>query len=247
MVLRVSRLSKSFSGVRAVDDVSLEVEPRRITAIIGPNGAGKSTLLNLITGFLLPDAGKVYLFGEDITYLPPHARAARGMVRTFQDLRLIEQLSVLENVLVACPRQRGEHWLWSLLGGWRDQELRCREVAEQWLQWMGLADKLDSPAGSLSYGQQKLLMLACCFASGASLILLDEPVAGIDPHLTERITTFMHEAPKLGKTIVFIEHNIDVVQRIAEHVFVMAEGKVIASGCWNDVANDAKVLEVYLS
>lgn len=246
-MLRILHLTKSFGGIRAVDNVSLEIPKGRITAIIGPNGAGKTTLFNLITGFLQPDAGEIYLSDRDITRMPPHIRSRLGMARTFQDLRLIGRLTVLENVLLARPKQRGESWLWAISGVWKREETSHREVATEWLRFVGLLEKANEPAGALSYGQQKLLALACCLASDAELLLLDEPVAGVEPATLERIVAYIQEIPRLNKTVLFIEHNMEVVQHLAERVIVMDEGKVIAEGNWEEVARDAKVIEAYLA
>lgn len=246
-MLKTDNLCKSFGGVRAVDSVSLSIIPKKVTAIIGPNGAGKTTLFNLITGFLTPDAGAIYLNGHNITGLPPHKIARLGLARTFQDLRLIHQLTVLENVLLGRPNQRGEVWYKALFSRWKSHEIREREVAMDWLRFVGLADKAGEQAGALSYGQQKLLAFACCLASEANLLLLDEPVAGVEPATSERLVDYIGQMPSMGKTVVFIEHNLDVVQYLADWVIVMDEGKVIAEGEWERVSRDAKVLEAYLA
>lgn len=248
MILEIQNLSKTFDGVRALDRVSLTVVPRKIVAIIGPNGAGKTTLFNLCTGFLRPDDGSIWFKGHNITYLPPNRVALLGIARTFQDLRLIRQMTVLENVLLAIPHQAGEG-LWGAVWGRRSirEERTHREKATEWLEFVGLAEKAGELAGALSYGQQKLLSLACCLATGAEMLMLDEPVAGIEPTTTERILGYIRRLPSLGKTVIFIEHNLFAVQTVADQVVVMDEGKKIAEGTWEQVSREASVLEAYLA
>ncbi len=246
-MIRIENLYKSFGGIQAVRGISLSTAPKRITAIIGPNGAGKTTLFNLITGFLEPDSGAIYFKGHNLNRLPPYKRARLGIARTFQDLRLIRQMTVLENVLLARPHQHGESLLGALFARWHIQEAKHREQALYWLDFVGLSDKADDLAESLSYGQQKLLTLACSLASEAEVLLLDEPVAGVQPGMVERIVDYIAQLPKINKTVVFIEHNLEVVQHLAEWVIVMDEGKVIAEGEWSTVSRDAQVLEAYLA
>jgi len=246
-VLQVEHLVKTFDGVWAVDGVSLAVAPKRITAIIGPNGAGKTTLFNLITGFLTPDVGMISFNGYNITGLPPHRIARLGLARTFQDLRLIHRITVLENVLLARPSPSSETWYGALFTRWKRRESREIEIAKNWLQFVGLADKASGEAGALSYGQQKLLAFACSLASEASFLLLDEPVAGVEPATVERLVDYIGQMPNIGKTVIFIEHNLDVVEHLADWIVVMDEGKVVAEGKWDTVSRDAKVLEAYLA
>jgi ABC-type branched-subunit amino acid transport system ATPase component len=247
VILECRNLIKTFDGIRAVDGVSLTVAPQQIVAIIGPNGAGKTTLFNLITGFLTPDAGSIYFKGRNITKLPPDKIARLGLARTFQDLRLIHRLTVLENVLLARPNPLGETWYGAIFSRWQKSELKEREIAMQWLQFVGLASQANELAGALSYGQQKLLTLACCLAFGADLLLLDEPVSGVAPATIEQLVDYIRQLPKMGKTVVFIEHNLEVVKQLADWVVVMDEGKVISEGKWDVVSQDAKVLEAYLA
>jgi len=247
IILECHNLIKTFDGIRAVDGVSITVAPQQIVAIIGPNGAGKTTLFNLITGFLTPEAGSIYFKGRNITKLSPDKIARLGLARTFQDLRLIHQLTVLENVLLARPNPLGETWYGAIFGRWQKNESKEREIAMHWLQFVGLVSQADEPAGALSYGQQKLLTLACCLASGADLLLLDEPVSGVAPATIERLVDYIRQLPEMGKTVVFIEHNLEVVEQLADWVVVMDEGKVISEGKWDVVSQDAKVLEAYLA
>ncbi|MBI1927589.1 ATP-binding cassette domain-containing protein [Candidatus Poribacteria bacterium] len=194
--LEIQNISKTFGGIRAVDDGTFTVAQQQIVALIGPNGAGKTTLFNLCTGFLRPDFGTVQFKAHNLTHLPPHQITLLGITRTFQDLRLIRQMTVLENVLLAMPRQAGEG-LWGALWGRRSarQERANREQAMQWLEFVGLMDKANDLGEALSYGQQKLLSLACCMASEAEVLLLDEPVAGVQPAMTEQIVDYIRQLP----------------------------------------------------
>jgi ABC-type branched-subunit amino acid transport system ATPase component len=185
---------KSFDGVRALADVSLEFPSSGIIAVIGPNGAGKTTLINVLTGFLRADSGRSFLGERKLTGLAPHKIARLGIGRTFQDLRLINLVSVLENVMLARPNQKGERLLPALFRfGAAVEEKRNHEEAMRLLRFVELADKANELAGELSYGQQKLLTLACCLATKARILLLDEPVAGVHPEMVEKILGLLSE------------------------------------------------------
>lgn len=245
--LRCQELSKSFNGIHAVTGVTLEFPSSGITAIIGPNGAGKTTLLNVLTGFLRPTRGRCFLGTHETTHLPPHRIAQLGVARTFQDLRLISQVSVLENVLLARPRQRGERLFPALLRwGVSEDEARNRDDALGLLHLVGLEQNFGECAGELSYGQQKLLTVACCLATNAQLLILDEPVAGVAPDMIIRILELLQKLRVDGKQIVFIEHDIEAVRQIADLVVVMDEGKVIAQGPTHDVLERPEIMEAYL-
>lgn len=246
-ILRCDGLYKSFDGVHALAGVHLEFPPSGIVAVIGPNGAGKTTLLNVLTGFLRPEAGRCFLGDRNITSLSPHWIAQRGMGRTFQDLRLILQVSALENVLLARPCQKGEHLLAALLRfGVADEEARNREEAMGLLRFVGLAEKSDDLAGELSYGQQKLLSLACCLATEARILLLDEPVAGVHPEMVSEILSLLGQLRDDGKLVIFIEHDISAVRQVADLVVVMDDGKVIAQGSPHEVLDRPEIMEAYL-
>ena len=246
--LRCVELSKSFDGVRALDHIDLTFPTAGITAIIGPNGAGKTTLINLLTGFLRPDAGKCFLGGQEITRLSPHEIARLGIARTFQDLRLILQVPVLDNVMLARPLQRGETLLGALLRiGVAKEESENREAAMVLLRFVGLEERANDLTGKLSYGQQKLLTIACCLATEARLLLLDEPVAGVHPDMVEKIMALMRKLADDGKRILFIEHDISAVRQIADHVIVMDHGRIRAQGPPHEVLENAEVMEAYLA
>lgn len=246
--LRCEGLRKSFDGVQALADADLQLPPSGIIAIIGPNGAGKTTLLDVLTGFVRPDSGRCY-FGEcDITNLAPYKIARLGIARAFQDLRLITQVSTLDNVLTARQNQRGEKLIWALSRiGAAKEEARGREAAMELLRFVGLEGQAEVLAGELSYGQQKLLALSCCLATGAHILLLDEPVAGVHPEMISHILELLCRLGDEGKIIVFIEHDIAAVRRVADTVIVMDEGKVIAQGPPNEVLERPEIMEAYLA
>lgn len=245
--LRCENLSKSFGGVRALANVSLEFPTSGIVALIGPNGAGKTTLLNVVTGFLRPSVGQVFLGESELTYLQAHRIARLGIARTFQDLRLITQVSVLENVLVARPNQKGERlWRALLRFGVAVEETKNHEAAMHWLKFVGLDRAAKHLAGELSYGQQKLLTLACCLASESPILWLDEPVVGIHPEMVERILGLFQELRTLNKLVIFIEHDIASVRKVADSVAVMDHGKIIAQGKPGDVLERPEIIEAYV-
>jgi len=246
-MLRCEGLNKCFDGTRALRDVRLAFPSSGIVAIIGPNGAGKTTLLNVLTGFLRPDTGRFFLGEWELTRVAPHRIARLGIARTFQDLRLITLVPVLENVMLARPNQMGER-LWHALFrfGLAAQEARNREHAIRWLQFVGLDQQAHEPAGELSYGQQKLLTLACCLAAEARILLLDEPVAGVHPNMTEKILGLLRELRGMGKLVVFVEHDMTAVRQVADQVVVMDEGRIIAHGQPKEVLERPEIMEAYV-
>jgi len=246
--LRCDGLVKTFDGTRALADVSLQFPTLGITAIIGPNGAGKTTLINVLTGFIRPEAGRCFLGKHEISRLAPHRIERFGVARTFQDLRLIQQVTALDNVLLARPNQRGERLLPALFRfGVAAEEARNREEALRLLKFVGLEDKARELAGELSYGEQKLLTLACCLATEARILLLDEPVSGVYPEMASRILDLLRRLRDAGKLITFIEHDIGAVRQIADTVIVMDDGKVIAQGSPAEVLERPEIMEAYLA
>jgi neutral amino acid transport system ATP-binding protein len=239
-VLATHGLSKSFGGVVAVDGVTLEVREGLVNGLIGPNGSGKTTFYNLVTGMIRPDAGRVTVDGRDTTGWAPHRIAHAGIGRTFQLCRIFPRLSVLDNMLVALRRAG----LRELLGGLRNPA--DIERARVWLARVGIEHLETAEARDLSYGQQKLLELAAVLMAEPSLVLLDEPAGGINPSLIERIATLVRVLNAEGRTFLVVEHNMDFVMQLCDHVVVFDRGRPIASGTPGEVQSDERVLEAYL-
>jgi ABC-type branched-subunit amino acid transport system ATPase component len=247
-ILEINNLSKSFDGVKALDGVSFAIEEKGLVSLIGPNGAGKTTLFNIICGFLKANDGSVDFMGKKLNGLAAHRIARLGLGRTFQDLRLIRKMTVMENVLLAFQHQAGEGVL-GALAGWKSgsQEKQNRRQALKLLEFVGLADKATNLGDELSYGQQKLLTIACCLALDARLLLLDEPVAGIAPEMVEKMLGLLLRLREEGKTICLIEYNLEAVKAVSDRIIVLDEGRKIAEGRPEAVMQDAAVLEAYLS
>ena len=247
-LLQVGGLEKNFDGIRALADFSFSIVKEEVVGLIGPNGAGKTTFFNVLTGFLKPEGGKAHYNGIDILRLSPYRVARLGIARTFQILRLIRQLSVLDNVLLAFPDQLGERLgnIFFRPGLCKRQEKKNRETALALLSNFGLTDKAHDPANALSYGQQKLLSLVCCLATGAELLLLDEPVAGIAPERIDQILKIIRSLPEQGKTVILVEHNLDAVMQVCDRVIFMDAGRKISEGTPEEVRNDPRVIEAYI-
>ncbi len=247
-LLEVREVTKSFGSLRALDDVSLEVEGKKVTILIGPNGSGKTTLINVISGFYVPDSGSVLLDGKDITGLPPYRLYDLGLARTFQIPSLFWKLTVLENLLAAARRNPGEGFLGSLFKrAWLKQETQAAEKAFRILELVGLAHVWDKPATNLSGGQMKLLEIGRALMSDARVLLLDEPISGVNPTLAHEIfSKLLKLRDDLGLTFFIVEHRLEVALGYVDHVIAMAYGKVLASGDANKVLNDSRVVEAYL-
>ncbi len=246
-MLRVENLSKRFGGVWAVRDCSLQTKDWHAVGVIGPNGSGKTTLFHLITGFYTPDSGKIFFKGEEIQALPTHQIVRAGIGRTFQLSRVFESLSLLDNLLIARRDIPGEKViaLFTRWGKVRESEKVATSRAFAYLNLMGLGEKAKEPAGNLSYGQRKLLELARTLMLDPSLILLDEPAAGINPTLTRKIISVIQSLKKEGKRFLIIEHNMDVIISLCDWVYVLDAGAVIASGPPGIIRSDPAVLEAY--
>ncbi|MDQ7843465.1 MAG: branched-chain amino acid ABC transporter ATP-binding protein/permease [Armatimonadota bacterium] len=241
VVLRVVGLSKRFGGVQAVRGVTLEVYRGEICGLIGPNGAGKSTLFDCITGFQRPDRGALYLNGRALSSPTPHTTAWAGAGRTFQGLRVFADLTVWENLMCG-QEHRGEGlWRATLHGHPPAAEARGRTLLESF----GLGPLRDQPAGALSYGQQKLLSIAMAVLREPALVLLDEPVAGVNPVLAEEITEHIRRLNAQGVTFLVIEHNMEVIMALAHRILFMAGGEIIAHGPPGEIQRHEKVLELY--
>ena len=238
-ILELRGLTRHFGGVCAVDAVDLTICRGEIHALIGPNGAGKTTLVNLVAGNLLPDAGAIVYDGADITTLSAHARAQRGLTRSFQIVSIFPRLSVLDNAVLAI---QGAH---AARLHWRAHEAATQERAAQLLARAGLGDRARVSAGILSHGEQRRLELALALASQPSLVLLDEPMAGIGPGETDSIAALIAAAAR-NAALLLVEHDMDTVFRLAHRISVLHEGRVIASGLPDAVRRDAEVRRAYL-
>ncbi|MGH9057271.1 MAG: ABC transporter permease subunit [Acidimicrobiales bacterium] len=247
VVLSVGDLSKRFGGIVAVDEVSIELHRGTITALVGPNGAGKTTVFNLLTGAIRPDRGRVVLNGVDVARMTPNQVARRGMVRSFQDVRIFPRLSCLHNVAVAVNQQPGEHTapLFFRPVHVAAAERATREQAMRWLEFVGMASMADAPAGSLAFGQQKLVALARVLATEAEVLLLDEPASGIDHQWVEVMLELIEALRPEGRTVCIVEHNLAVVGRLAEHIYFMELGRITAQGALEELTGDRRLAEAY--
>ena len=247
-LLEVQGVSRSFYGVHALEGVSLSVEAGRITGLIGPNGAGKTTLFNCISGVVPPDSGTVRFDGCDITGWRPDRIAAAGLVRTFQIARGFPRLSVYENLLLYGDRQPGERVGAALLrlGAALRREGELVERAYAVARRLNLVRMLNDPAASLSGGQKKLLEIGRVLMASPKLIMLDEPVAGVNPTLTREIAGHLRGLVGDGLSILLIEHHMDTIAELCDHVVVLAEGRNLAEGGFKDLAHDPAVQEAYM-
>jgi ABC-type branched-subunit amino acid transport system ATPase component len=231
-----------------LEDFSCVLGDGEILGLIGPNGAGKTTLFNAISGFAPPGAGTIRYRGQEIARMAPHDIAAGGIARTFQDPRLVRQISVIDNVLFCLGKMLGES-LANIVFRWgacQKAEETGRARAAEVLRGVGLEDKSEDAAQDLSYGQQKLLTVACCIASGAKVLLLDEPVAGVAPPMILQILALIDEVRSQGRSVMFVEHNIAVVMRACDRVIFMDAGAMVCEGTPEQVRNDPRVIEAYL-
>ena len=248
MLLSLERVERVFGGVRAVDGATFDVGAGEVHGLIGPNGAGKTTLLNLVSGVLRPTAGAIRLDGERIDGLAPDRIAARGVTRTFQNIRLFPALSAADNVIV------GEHLrrhapLWRrmlFLRAAADEERSARARAEALLARVGLADRARERAASLSYGEQRRVEIARALGSEPRVLLLDEPTAGMNPAEVEAIGALIREVAQQGHSVLLVEHNVPLVMSVCDRVTVVSFGKVIARGRPAEVARDPAVITAYL-
>ena len=247
-LLEARDLRKSFGGVKAVQGISLAVPENAIFAVIGPNGAGKSTVMNLLSGTYQPDSGELMFAGRQLAGLPAHRRVRLGLARTFQKIRLFKQLSLLDNVLAGFHiHHQVPAWQYLLPGQafWRDWT-RCREQGLALLDFVGLADLAEQRAGSLPYGQQRMLEIARAMATGPKLFMLDEPAAGLNSSEVAFLLQRLRDMRGRGITVVVVEHNMDLVMKVADHVFVMDHGEYLFDGAPREVQSNPKVIEAYL-
>ena len=246
-ILKAVGVRRNFGGIAAVDVDRVEVQRGSITALIGPNGAGKTTFFNLMTGFDKPDAGDWSFDGNPMDGVAPHRMAARGMVRTFQLTKSLTKLPVIENMKLGATGQRGERmWEGLFPARWRSQEREIEARADALLKRFRLDHMRDEYAGSLSGGQRKLLEMARALMTNPTLVMLDEPMAGVNPALKQSLNEHVRGLRDEGMTVLFVEHDMDMVHDISDWVVVMAEGRVIAEGTPDDIASNPAVIDAYL-
>ena len=248
MELVASHIKKSFGSNDILSDVSFKLSAGKVVVLMGTNGAGKTTLFNILSGFLKPDSGQILLDEKDLSGLEPNTIARAGIGRTFQDMRLIENMSVFENVLLSFPTQEGEKW-WNVLFPLPKVVVEQKSNAEkaiQILQDCFIDDIANNNAKDVSYGQQKLLNLACCMASNASVWLLDEPVAGVNPAYREKLSEVIKQQKAKGKSILVIEHNSDFIDAIADEILFLNKGVLRSFSSYDSFRRDANVKNAYV-
>jgi len=246
-ILVADNVVRRFGGLTAVDVDHVAIERGKITALIGPNGAGKTTFFNVLTGFDKADSGTWYLNGKAMHGVPSYRVARQGMVRTFQLTKALAKLTVIENMRLGATGQRGERLLPALLPFlWRAQEKQITERARELLERFKLDTKADEFAGSLSGGQRKLLEMARALMVSPDLVMLDEPMAGVNPALKQSLLGHVKSLREDGMTVLFVEHDMDMVRDISDAVIVMSQGEVIATGTPDDVMSDSRVIDAYL-
>ena len=245
--LQVANLDHRFGGLRALQECSFAIEQGRITCLVGPNGAGKTTIFNVITGFLKPDTGHVTFRDRSLDGLAPQAVVHAGIARTFQNLRLFADLTALDNVMVALQHQFAEEPLGAIFRPFhaRRTQTSRREEARGILSHVGLADRATERVRNLSYGEQKLLTVARVLATGAELLLLDEPASGLSAGALDNIMALLRRLQKEGKTLLVVEHNTRVVQQIADDVLFLHQGHLMAQGTPQEIIADPALAEIY--
>ncbi len=248
-ILEVSGLSMRFGGLLTVNGVALSVQEKQVVSMIGPNGAGKTTVFNCLTGFYQPTGGSIRLDGEQIEGLPGHKIARKGVVRTFQNVRLFKEMTAVENLLVAQHRHLNTNFLSGLFKtpGFRRSEREAMDYAAHWLEQVNLTDVANRPAGTLAYGQQRRLEIARCMMTRPRILMLDEPAAGLNPRETEDLKALIALLRnEYNVTVLLIEHDMHLVMSISDHIYVINQGTPLADGTPEQIRSNPDVIKAYL-
>lgn len=248
-ILTVKNLKMQFGGLIAVDQVNFSLYPKQIAAVIGPNGAGKTTIFNCISGFYKPTDGEVYLDGENITAKPSHVIAQKGLTRTFQNIRLFSEMTVLENLLIAQHHQVNKNYFSGLfrLASFRRSETKALENAIKWLDIFELTTFANREAGNLSYGQQRRLEMARCMIINPKILILDEPAAGLNPQETQALIDLIRRLrDEHNVSVLLIEHDMNLIMNISENILVVEYGRPIAEGTPDEIRTNPVVIKAYL-
>ena len=247
-VLEIENVSKLFHGLVAIDDLTIKVKPGQIYGIIGPNGAGKTTLFNCVTGIYTPEKGTIKYKGEDITGMSTHKIAQKGVLRTFQNIRLFKEMSVAENIIAGTHTKSKQKWYHSIIHTpfYRKDELKSWKKVEELMEFFGLSAYADTPAGDLSYGNQRKIEMARALAADPEILILDEPAAGLNENETIELTNIILKIKEMGLGIMMIEHDMEMVMKLTDYITVINFGKEISQGLPEFVQDDPRVIEAYI-